>query len=44
MGHFKNEDEAYTVLRAVLHALRDQIIPDVAVHLGAQLPTLIRDA
>ncbi|WP_408606925.1 DUF2267 domain-containing protein [Legionella lansingensis] len=27
-----------------MHALRDQIIPDVAVHLGAQLPTLIRDA
>jgi uncharacterized protein (DUF2267 family) len=30
------------VLRAVLHALRDRIGPDNAVHLGAQLPTLVR--
>jgi len=33
---------AYLVLRAVLHALRDRIGPDNAVHLGAQLPTLVR--
>lgn len=33
---------AYQVLRAVLHALRDRIGPDNAVHLGAQLPTLVR--
>jgi uncharacterized protein (DUF2267 family) len=26
----------------VLHALRDRISPDNAVHLGAQLPTLVR--
>lgn len=33
---------AYRVLRATLHALRDRIGPENAVHLGAQLPTLIR--
>ena len=34
--------DAYLALRAVLHALRDRIGRDNAVHLGAQLPTLIR--
>jgi uncharacterized protein (DUF2267 family) len=29
-------------LRAVLHALRDRLIPAEAAHLGAQLPLLIR--
>ncbi len=33
---------AYLALRAVLHALRDRLPPEVAVHLGAQLPMLIR--
>lgn len=33
---------AYNALRAVLHALRDRLPPDVAVHLGAQLPMLVR--
>lgn len=33
---------AYQVLRAVLHALRDRIEPDVAAHLAAQLPLLVR--
>jgi uncharacterized protein (DUF2267 family) len=33
---------AYSTLRAVLHALRDRIGPANAVHLGAQLPMLIR--
>lgn len=33
---------AYAVLRAVLHALRDRIGPQNAVHLGAQLPMLLR--
>ena len=37
-----NEAEAYSVLRAVLHALRDRLPADEAVHLGAQLPMLIR--
>jgi uncharacterized protein (DUF2267 family) len=33
---------AYRVLSATLHALRDRLGPDSAVHLGAQLPMLIR--
>ena len=34
--------DAYLALRAVLHALRDRVGPENSVHLGAQLPTLIR--
>jgi len=33
---------AYLALRTTLHALRDRIGPEMAVHLGAQLPMLIR--
>lgn len=33
---------AYAALRAVLHALRDRLTPEQAVHLGAQLPALVR--
>jgi uncharacterized protein (DUF2267 family) len=33
---------SYTILRAVLHATRDRLIPDEAVHFGAQLPMLVR--
>lgn len=33
---------AYMSLRAVLHALRDRLIVDEAVDLGAQLPLLIK--
>jgi uncharacterized protein (DUF2267 family) len=33
---------AYSILRAVLHALRDRIGPENAAHLGAQLPMLLR--
>jgi uncharacterized protein (DUF2267 family) len=33
---------AYTVLKATLHALRDRIGPENAVHSAAQLPMLIR--
>jgi uncharacterized protein (DUF2267 family) len=33
---------AYSVLRAVLHGLRDRIGPESAAHLGAQLPILLR--
>ncbi|MBW3661281.1 MAG: DUF2267 domain-containing protein [Gemmatimonadetes bacterium] len=44
MGELHTEDRkyAYRVLRATLHALRDRLIPDEAVDLGAQLPMLIR--
>lgn len=37
-----SRQQAYNALRAVLHALRDRISPDVAVKLGAQLPILVR--
>ena len=33
---------AYSTLRAVLHAVRNRIGPENAAHLGAQLPMLIR--
>jgi uncharacterized protein (DUF2267 family) len=33
---------AYSVLRAVLHVLRDRLTVDEAVNLGAQLPMLLR--
>lgn len=33
---------AYSVLRAVLHALRDRLTVDDVVTLGAQLPMLVR--
>ncbi len=34
--------KAYMALRTVLHALRDRLTVEEAVHLGAQLPMLIR--
>jgi uncharacterized protein (DUF2267 family) len=34
--------QAYVALRASLHALRDRIGPDLAVHFAAQLPILLR--
>jgi uncharacterized protein (DUF2267 family) len=42
IASLENESEAYSVLRAVLHALRDRLPADEAVHLGAQLPMLVR--
>ncbi len=33
---------SFSVLRAVLHALRDRIGPKISVHLAAQLPLLVR--
>jgi uncharacterized protein (DUF2267 family) len=39
---WKDERRAFLALRAVLHALRDRLTIEEAVHLGAQLPTLIR--
>ncbi|MBI2869379.1 MAG: DUF2267 domain-containing protein [Chloroflexi bacterium] len=37
-----NRHKAYIALRAVLHALRDRLMPEEAVELGAQLPVLVR--
>lgn len=38
----EDEEEALSVLRVVLHQLRDRLTPEEAVELGAQLPTVIR--
>ncbi len=37
-----NAHSAYSVLRAVLHVLRDRLTVQEAVDLGAQLPMLVR--
>jgi uncharacterized protein (DUF2267 family) len=37
-----DRQHAYHVLRAVMHALRDRLPLAEAVHLGAQLPLLVR--
>jgi uncharacterized protein (DUF2267 family) len=41
-GGLVSEAQAYTVLRAVVHTLRDRLTVDDAAHLGAQMPMLIR--
>jgi uncharacterized protein (DUF2267 family) len=41
-GQFADETQAYSALRAVLHALRDRLTTDEAVHLSAQLPMIVR--
>ena len=40
--HTDDRHLAYLALRATLHALRDRIGPENAVHLAAQLPMLVR--
>jgi len=45
LGDEHNLDEkhhSYSALRAVLHATRDRLPPEAAVHFGAQLPILRR--
>ena len=42
IGAFEDENDAYTVLRVVLHALRDRLPTDEAVQLAAEFPMLIR--
>jgi uncharacterized protein (DUF2267 family) len=37
-----DEDQAYSVLRAVLHQLRDRLTLEEAFDLAVQLPTLVR--
>ncbi len=37
-----NRQQCYNALRAVLHALRDRLPPEVAIKFGAQLPILLR--
>ena len=40
--HTDDRHLAYVALRATLHALRDRLGPEHAVHLAAQLPMLVR--
>ena len=35
-------ERSYHILRSVLHAGRDRLPPDEAVHFGAQMPMLVR--
>lgn len=41
---FENEQQAYSILRAVLHAVRDRLTAEEVAHLGSQLPMLLRGA
>lgn len=41
-GHFASTQQAWSALRAVLHALRDRLIVDEAVQLAAEMPMVIR--
>lgn len=41
-GDYASESEALSVLRSVLHQLRDRLTPDEAVSLGGQLPLIVR--
>ncbi|MGH1482737.1 MAG: DUF2267 domain-containing protein [Geminicoccales bacterium] len=40
--NIEDRHRAYLALRGTLHALRDRLSPEPAVHLGAQLPMLVR--
>lgn len=41
-GSFETEQQAYTYLRAVLHAVRDRLTVEEASHFAAELPMLMR--
>lgn len=41
-GDLADEGTAYSVLRAVLHQLRDRLTPEEAIDLAAQLPLVVR--
>ena len=40
--HFRDRHHAYSALRAVLHVLRDRLTLEQKLHLGAQLPMMVR--
>lgn len=42
IGGFDSESQAYSAMRAGLHALRDRLTVDEAAHLASHLPTYIR--
>jgi len=37
-----DQHQAYQILRATLHALRDRLAPEAAINFAAQLPMLLR--
>jgi uncharacterized protein (DUF2267 family) len=39
---WESREQAYHALRAVLHAVRDRLLPEEAVDLAAQMPMLVR--
>lgn len=39
---FANKEQAYSMLRAVLHAVRDRLTAEEVAHLGSQLPMMVR--
>jgi uncharacterized protein (DUF2267 family) len=39
---YNNKEQAYTALRAVLHAIRDRLLPEQAVHFSAEFPILLK--
>lgn len=41
-NQFRTENHAFVVLKATLKAIRDRIQPGEALHLGGQLPALLR--
>ncbi|KTD22861.1 Uncharacterized conserved protein (DUF2267) [Legionella lansingensis] len=41
-GHLRDESQSYSVLRIVLHELRDHLPVDVSAHLAAQLPLVLK--
>ena len=41
LGQMEDEGQAYSVLRAVLHALRDRLTVDEGANLASQLPLLV---
>jgi uncharacterized protein (DUF2267 family) len=42
IGGLRDDAQAYSVLRAVLHALRDRLVPGEAIDLAAEMPLLIK--
>lgn len=39
---FESHEQAYSILRAVLHAVRDRLTAEEVAHLGSQLPMVVR--
>ena len=38
----QNPEQAYSILRAVLHTVRDRLTAEEVAHLGSQLPMIVR--